>query len=205
MVEMVSISLITRTSSVDALIPNNSDLSVANVTIDREAYPKRWYVAHVNMKCEKKSAQRLADLGYETFVPVQQEIHQWSDRKKKVERVIIPLLVFIKVDEPALCDIERMSFIRSLLRSPGQKKPAAIPDWQMDLFRFMVDRAASPVELNARLFNKGDSVKVVRGPLKGLSGFIALDADGKSRVCINIDSLGCASVEISAIDIEHEK
>ncbi len=36
--------------------------SIANGTIDREAYPKHWYVAWIQIKCEKKSTQRIADL-----------------------------------------------------------------------------------------------------------------------------------------------
>ncbi|MCS2958413.1 hypothetical protein NXX53_17930 [Bacteroides salyersiae] len=35
------------------------------------------------MNCEKKTATQLGKAGYETYIPTQQEIHQWSDRKKK--------------------------------------------------------------------------------------------------------------------------
>ena len=46
------------------------------------AHSKRWYVALVRMHHEKKVAERLDKIGIENFVPVQQEIHQWSDRRK---------------------------------------------------------------------------------------------------------------------------
>ena len=46
------------------------------------AHSKRWYVALVRMHHEKKVAERLDKMGIENFVPVQQEVHQWSDRRK---------------------------------------------------------------------------------------------------------------------------
>ena len=57
--------------------------SFVNGTNDREAYPKRWIAVLVQMNCEKKASTLLNKSGYETYIPIQQEIHQWSDRKKK--------------------------------------------------------------------------------------------------------------------------
>ena len=60
--------------------------SVVFVTTDREAHPERWVAALVQMCTEKKVGDRLTKLGIENYVPTQTEIHQWSDRKKKIER-----------------------------------------------------------------------------------------------------------------------
>ena len=57
--------------------------SLVNGTNDREAHPKRWIAVLVQVNCEKKTATRLGKVGYETYIPTQQEVHQWSDRKKK--------------------------------------------------------------------------------------------------------------------------
>ena len=57
------------------------------------AHSKRWYVALVRMHHEKKVAERLDKIGIENFVPVQQEVHQWSDRRKVVESVLLPMMV----------------------------------------------------------------------------------------------------------------
>ena len=37
-------------------------------------------------------------MGIENFLPIQEEIHQWSDRRKKISRVLIPMIVFVHVD-----------------------------------------------------------------------------------------------------------
>ena len=62
------------------------------------AHSKRWYVALVRMHHEKKVAERLDKIGIENFVPVQQEVHQWSDRRKVVESVLLPMMVFVHAD-----------------------------------------------------------------------------------------------------------
>ena len=70
--------------------------SLVNGTNDREAHPKRWIAVLVQVNCEKKAATRLGKIGYETYIPTQQEVHQWSDRKKKVDRLIMPMVVFVR-------------------------------------------------------------------------------------------------------------
>ena len=78
--------------------PKSVNAGPSNGTGEGVAHSKRWYVAMVRMHHEKKVAERLDKMGIENFVPVQQEIHQWSDRRKKVEAVLLPMMVFVHVD-----------------------------------------------------------------------------------------------------------
>ena len=71
--------------------------SFADGTNDGEAYPKRWVAALVQMNCEKKVAAKLDKMGIANYVPVKHEEHQWSDRKKKIDRVVIPMEVFVRL------------------------------------------------------------------------------------------------------------
>ena len=61
------------------------------------AHSKRWYVALVRMHHEKKVSERLSKMGIDSFVPVQQQIHQWSDLRKLVDTVLLPMMVFVHV------------------------------------------------------------------------------------------------------------
>ena len=54
---------------------------------------KNWLVAYVQSNREKKTYDRLTALGIEAFLPLQEEVHQWSDRRKKVQKVIIPMYI----------------------------------------------------------------------------------------------------------------
>ena len=106
--------------------------SVVNVTTDREAHPKRWIAALVQMHTERKVGAKLNKINIENYVATQQEIRQWSDRKKKIERVVIPMVVFIRTDENTEKQIRTFSFIYKILSYPGQKSSAIIPDQQIE-------------------------------------------------------------------------
>lgn len=176
--------------------------SVVNGIIDREARPKHWYVAQVQMKCEKKSASLLSNLGYEIFLPLQQEIHQWSDRKKKIDKVLIPLTVFVCSDDDSIKEVEKLSFVYHLLRAPGEKEPAIIPDDQIERFKFMLGNYDSEIQIESLNIKKGDAVRITRGKLVGLEGFVTEIKDTHSKVSIVIDYIGCASIVLNKSDLE---
>ena len=186
-------------------MPSSTQLasdSVVSVTTDREAHPVRWVAALVQMCTEKKVGDRLKKLGIENYVPTQTEIHQWSDRKKKVERVVIPMVVFVRVDEATERTLRMQSFIRKILTYPGQKAAAVIPDDQIDRLKFMLKQADSPVELMPENLRVGDRVRIARGALKGLEGVLCKSVPEKSMVAIRIDGLGYACVSVSVGDLE---
>ena len=175
--------------------------SIVPVTTDREAHPKRWIAALVQMCMEKKVGERLTKLGVENYVPTQTEIRQWSDRKKKVERVVIPMVVFVHTDEKTERSLRMHSFIRKILTYPGQTAAAVIPDNQIDRLKFMLRQSDSPVEMMEQHLQVGDKVHIVRGALQGLEGELYKNVD-KSMVAIHIEALGYACVSVSVEDIE---
>ena len=177
--------------------------SVVNVTTDREAYPKRWIAVLVQMCTEKKVGEKLNKMKIENYVPTQQEIHQWSDRKKKIDRIVIPMVVFIRTDENTEKQIRNFSFIYKLLSYPGQKETAIIPDTQIERLKFMLKHAESEVQLNEKIFSIGESVRIARGPLKGLEGELCYVTEEKPMVAIRIECLGYACVNVSKTDIEN--
>ena len=175
--------------------------SIVPVTTDREAHPKRWIAALVQMCTEKKVGERLTKLGIENYVPTQTEIRQWSDRKKKVERVVIPMVVFVHTDEKTERSLRMHSFIRKILTYPGQTNAAVIPNDQIDRLKFMLRQSDSPVEMMEHHLQVGDKVHIVRGALQGLEGELYKNVD-KSMVAIHIEALGYACVSVSVEDIE---
>ena len=175
--------------------------SIVPVTTDREAHPKRWIAALVQMCTEKKVGERLTKLGVENYVPTQTEIRQWSDRKKKVERVVIPMVVFVHTDEKTERSLRMHSFIRKILTYPGQTNAAVIPDDQINRLKFMLRQSDSPVEMMEQRLQVGDKVQIVRGALQGLEGEFFKNVY-KSMVAIHIEALGYACVSVSVEDIE---
>lgn len=186
---------------------NNTNLSTrtsspVDVTGDREAHPKYWIAALVQMCTERKVGEKLSKLNIENWVPTQSEIHQWSDRKKRVLRVVIPMIVFARVDNVEETQLKSLSFINKILSYPGQKNPAIIPDEQIERLKFMLNNAESNVELDNNQLQIGEQVRIVRGSLKGLEGELHVIDSDKMMVALRIECLGCACVKVSSADIE---
>lgn len=176
--------------------------SIVPVTTDREAHSKRWIAALVQSCLEKRVGERLDKLGVENYIPTQTVIRQWSDRKKKMERVVIPMIVFIHTDEMTERRLRMQTYIRKILSYPGQWKAAVIPDVQIDRLKFMLRHAESSVELLEQTLQVGEAIRVARGPLKGLEGKICQVQPDKPMVAIRIDCLGYACVSIDKSDLE---
>ena len=82
------------------IIKKNDDRNLlpTDVIGSSVARSKRWLVAIVRICHEKKTGERLTKMGIENFLPIQQEVHQWSDRRKIVDRVLLPMMIFVHVD-----------------------------------------------------------------------------------------------------------
>ena len=181
------------------LYPNNSFVNGIN---DREACPKRWVAALVQMNCERKVAARLDKMGIENYVAIQKEEHQWSDRRKKIERVVIPMVVFVRLTQDEEDEFRRLSFIIKFITYPGSKDLATpIPDTQIEKLKFLLHNADAKVSIVENL-KVGDRVRLIRGPMKGLEGELSYIEENKPIVAIRIDGLGYACVSVEKINLE---
>lgn len=178
-----------------------TDASFANGTNDREACPKSWFAVLVQMNTEKKVSRLLDKIKIEHYLPIQQEIHQWSDRRKKIDRVVIPMVVFVHVEDKALQDIQNYSFICKILTYPGQRKPAIIPDEQILRLKFMLSHAETEVSLTDLQLEVGEEVEIIRGPLRGLYGELSLVQEDRPMVAVRIEGLGFACVNVAKKDV----
>lgn len=158
---------------------------------------RRWLAAYVKMHHEKKVLERLTDQEIEAFLPIQTVTRQWSDRKKKVERVLISMMIFVYVDtEEQLRVLQTPSVLRYMVLR-GERTPAVIPNHQMEQFRFIVEHSDKNVNFEDCDLQIGEEVRVIEGPLTGLVGVLS-NIKGKSIIAIRIDRIGCATVEIGA-------
>ncbi|MBQ5627117.1 MAG: UpxY family transcription antiterminator [Bacteroidaceae bacterium] len=183
------------------MLNGESPATAVNVTDDREACPKQWVAALVKVHSERSAGKKLQDMGIECWVPTQSEVHQWSDRRKKVERVVIPMIIFVHVPQSDIRQLAFHPFILKLLTAPGQRTPAIIPDAQIQNLRFMLGQSEAQVEMRERILRTGDHVRIVRGPLQGLEGELCKVEDGKPMVAVRVDGLGYACISIDKADL----
>ncbi|MDE7410017.1 MAG: UpxY family transcription antiterminator, partial [Muribaculaceae bacterium] len=77
---------------------------------------RKWFVAIVNHNTEKAVQERLDGLGYETYVAKQTVVRIWKNgRKAKVDKVIIPSLVFVKCTQKERHEIVSLPYIKRFM------------------------------------------------------------------------------------------
>lgn len=167
------------------------------------AEPKNWYIAIVGTNTEKASAERLIKLGYEAYAATQKTLRIWSNgRKAIIDRVVIRGLVFIKTSEEERRNIVNFPFIlRFMVNKAGTplpgtavSPPAIIPDVQISALKLALSQKDTPVDVSEN-FRRGDKVRVIAGPLKGLEGEVS-GRGAQSRLILRIDYIGQASLAI---------
>lgn len=171
---------------------------------------RKWYVALVNNNTEKSVQQRLTSQGYETYVAKQSVMRLWKNGKKTtVEKVVLPLTVFIKCTElerrqlVTLPYINRFMVNKAARTSNGSSRPlATIPDSQIDLLRFMLGQSDIPIVFEEVPIKVNDHVMIIRGHLKGVQGEVLQTKEGKSEVIVRVDLFGAAKMTIDTTELE---
>lgn len=175
---------------------------------------KHWYIAVVNNNSEKLCCERLlariasqpdSEKDYEVYVAAQKEMRTWRNgRRKLVERIIFPTLVFIRcTDLMRRKEIVFLPYIKrfmvNIAGSPenGHRPVAVIPDQQMRSLMRMVSDAESDVTIDPRPLRRGEKVRVNGGKLMGLEGYVLQCPDNSTSLVIDIGILGSAKVNIS--------
>ena len=171
----------------------------SKILIANDAY---WIAALVQMNTEKKVSSQLSKLGYHNYLPTQTEIHQWSDRRKKIDRIVIPTIVFVRVDKKEENELRKQPYIYRFISYPGQKEAARIPDEQIEQLKFMLGKADSPIEFSDCVLEIGDEIEIVRGPLKGLYGELCYKEKGKPMIGVHVQLLGYSLVNVDIRDVK---
>ena len=127
-----------------------------------------WKVIYVKPRTEKKVESALLKMGIEAYCPVVTEIHQWSDRKKKVEVPILKSYVFVKPDDKKLDSVFQVSHVVRYLFWLG--KPALVRDQEIKIMQDWL--TADNVEVSTESIQPGDKIDINTGPFKGKKGLV---------------------------------
>lgn len=157
-----------------------------------------WYAAHTRHQHEKTVARMLANKGFEIFLPLYTEAHQWRDRVKKVELPLFSCYVFLRGDIEHRLPILTTPGVHGLVTSAG--KLAGIPEEQIQAVRTVIENRIN-VEPHPFL-RCGDLVRVKSGALCGLEGLL-VRKKGQTRLIISVTLLErSVAVEVDASAVE---
>lgn len=174
---------------------------------------RKWYVAIVNNNTEKSVQSRLSKMNYESYVASQTVTRIWKNgRKAKVDKVLLPSIVFVKCTEKERREVVALPYINRFMTNKagasvngGATPLAVIEQSQIDTLRFMLHQSDIPVTFIDSPYKVNDKIVVIRGSLKGLEGEVLRTFDGKSELIVRIDILGSARISINSIDVEPAK
>ncbi|WP_374542454.1 UpxY family transcription antiterminator [Flavobacterium sp.] len=143
-----------------------------------------WYVLYTKPRYEKKVAQRLSQLGISNYCPLVKEVKQWSDRKKKVERPLLPSYVFVYLSEHQRDLVFQVAGVVCYVFWLG--KPAVISDKEVQDLKYRLSDTFQKVSIGS--LEKGSIITLESGVFKGQSAVV--DEVSRNKIRVNLISLG---------------
>ena len=160
-----------------------------------ELAENKWYVVITRANYYKKIIALLEKLGVHFYLPLQRQLHYWSDRKKWVNVPILSPYLFLFTNELDRKLIFQSSDYFRFLQREG--KLTTIQEEEVERVRLLCNYSTN-MRLEDPLVKKGDQVEIMHGPFSGMRGF-AVRENGRSRIIIQLSGLGqFASLEIDS-------
>jgi transcription antitermination factor NusG len=160
-----------------------------------------WYALHIRSRHEKRVAERLHSQSTETFLPLHRSRHTWKNGvHANVEIPLFPCYLFARAST-----YDRIR----LLQNPGvlgfaacSSRPTIIPDEEISILRTATESLKAEPH---PYLNSGDSVRIVAGPLAGMTGILTRRKQ-EYRVVLSVEAImRSIVVEVSEFDIEPQK
>ena len=146
--------------------------------------PVRWFAARTRCGAELSVAGRLAKLGVENFIPTERRTR--TRGRASYERALIPGLVFLKATKQRACSLANEDAVPvKYLVDPATRSLLVVPDKQMDDFRRVLDLSTDEGGLMDRPLALGDRVRVTKGVLAGVEGYV-LEFKGRTYVVVRL-------------------
>ena len=177
----------------------SGNLTKLSTDMIKETEQTHWHALVVRPRTERKAARLLAEQGFETCVPVQRQLRQWSDRRKWVESVLFNNYVFVASPARRRLEVFHTGLALKYVSFSGQV--AILSAQEVELIK-RLDGAEMSVQVHdIPLMRPGEVVEILRGRLAGYHG-VVVGMSGKLRVRLRLASLGCfAEVEVNGGDI----
>tara|TARA_B100001173_G_C15994619_1_gene550498 strand:- start:955 stop:1416 length:462 start_codon:yes stop_codon:yes gene_type:complete len=138
----------------------------------------KWYVIRTKPNFEIKVADALNSLGINAYCPVFSFIKQYSDRKKKVEKPLLPSYVLVFIEESNRVKVFSVPGVIRYMFYMG--KPAIVRDEEIEILKSELSNFYNIS--NSDKLNKGSGFKIPKGPFKGIEGEIVNLTKNKLRL-----------------------
>ncbi len=155
-------------------------------SLDKTVEESHWYAIHTVARHEKRVAQQLQENGVLTFLPLMQQIRQWSDRRAKVEVPLFSCYAFVRTVQTAKDRLQ-------VLRVPGvlgfvgsERVGTPIPRQEIENLQTAI-REKIPYAVHP-FVEAGKRVRIRGGVLNGMEG-VLMDQPGSKRLVVSVELL----------------
>jgi transcription antitermination factor NusG len=114
---------------------------------------------------------QLERKGYDVFLPTYISSRRWSDRSKSLSLPLFPQYVFCRFDIHDRLPILVTPGVNSVV-GPG-RVPLPVDENEIDAIRHTLQSGIAPQPFP--YFSEGTKVRVVSGPLRGLTGIVVTE------------------------------
>jgi transcription antitermination factor NusG len=145
---------------------------------------KKWFVLYTKANQEIKVTEQLNKIGVSCYCPTVTIIKQYSDRKKKVLKPLIPSYVFVFIEEGRRNDVFSAFGVVRYMFWLG--KPAVVREKEVKLMKKYLNGEFQSVSLTN--FTKGQLHKISEGIFAGKIGRVI--EIQKNKIKLQLESLG---------------
>ena len=145
---------------------------------------KKWFVIYTKANQEIKVTEQLNKIGISCYCPTVTIIKQYSDRKKKILKTLIPSYVFVLIEEGRRNDIFSVFGVVRYMFWLG--KPAVVREKEVELMKQYLNGEFQSVSLTN--FTKGQLHKISEGVFAGKIGRVI--EIQKNKIKLQLESLG---------------
>ena len=149
---------------------------------------KKWFVLYTKPQQELKIVDELSKIGIRSFCPTIKMIKQYSDRKKKIEKPLIPSYIMVYIEESERKSVFSIPGIVRYLFWLG--KPATVNENEINIMKKHLEGVYSSISISKLIC--GQLYKITEGPLTGKTGKIV--EMKKNKVKLELTSLGITAV-----------
>jgi len=149
---------------------------------------KNWFVLYTKPKQELRVVDELSKIGINSYCPTVKMIKQYSDRKKKIEKPLIPSYIMVYIEESKRKSVFSIPGIVRYLFWLG--KPAMVHENEINIMKKHLEGVYSSISISKLII--GQMYKISEGPLAGNKGKIV--EMKKNKVKLELASLGMTVV-----------
>ena len=144
----------------------------------------KWFVIYTKPNSELTVSEGINSIGIQAYCPTFTQIKQYSDRKKKVQKPLLPSYVLVQLSEQDRPKVFAIPGVVRYLFWLG--KPAVVLEEEIELLRKNLKGIFD--EANISKLSIGKEYTIPSGPLKGMTGTV-LDVL-KNKLRLELPSLG---------------